>query len=425
MQIRWHLARWRRLIRQRPRNPVRLWTPEFIRICTSNSFMSIVLQMLISAFPLYLAAQGISSKQVGMVISGYTACTLIMRFLSGSLVDRYGRFIVVFICSLMFLIPLSGFLLWPVLPVIVLCRVFQGLGASGLSTGYGAMVADVLPRERFAEGIGYFGLFSAIITAIGPALAVRLCEDGQYTFLFILCVVLFLIGIVLLFTVRYERHGGRGAARQQADQPQQAAEPAPKNPLWRFLDKPAIPIACVCFLSHICVAAALNYAAPFAVSLGLSGSGLFFTFQAFSMLFTRVFSGRFSVRFGNFRVLFVGMILMFTSIVLIGFVNSLGLLLVAGLIYGAGCGLAWPMFNVLCLINSPASHRGRALSTYYISYDGGVGLGALLWGFVIDAVGYRWVFWSSAVIAVISLILAVVLRRRAPWVYGETPRQSG
>lgn len=417
--MRQQLARWCRLIRQRPRNPVRLWTPDFIRVCTSNSFMGVVLQMLIAAAPLYLAAQGISSKQVGMVISGYTICTLIMRFVSGNLVDRNGRFLVTMVGSLMFLLPIAGFMFWPILPVIVICRVVQGLGASSLSTGFGAMVADVLPRERFAEGIGYFGLFMAIITAIGPALAIRLCQDEEYMLLFIISAVLFLIGIALLTTIRYERRGTYAAPQREESEP-----PAPANFLWKFLDKPAIPIACVCFLSHICVAAALNYVAPFAVSLGIRGSGLFFTCQAFSMLFTRFFSGRFSIRFGNFRVLFAGMILMFSSIFLVGFVQSLGLLAAAGIIYGAGCGLAWPMFNVLCLINSPSSHRGRALSTYYISYDGGVGLGALIWGFVIDALGYRWVFWSSAMIAIVSLALALLLRRKAPWVYGEYRKEN-
>ena len=60
-------------------SPVPLWTWPFVRICLINAAICFTLQMLVTAFPLYLGSLSFSSGQIGLIAGGYTICELVMR----------------------------------------------------------------------------------------------------------------------------------------------------------------------------------------------------------------------------------------------------------------------------------------------------------------------------------------------------------
>ena len=411
----------------RGKSRVRLWTREFFELCIADSSQSTVVQMLVSAFPLYLMARGFSASEVGVVVGVYTFCCLVMRALSGGLIDSCGRRIIGLIGAIIFTVPLLGFVLVPYLAVLILCRAVQGFGASAMSLCTGTMAADVLPKERFAEGIGYFGLFKTLATAIGPALGIALMEDGSSNLLFIVTAVAVAVTFLMIWLLNYEK---TGAHPIEEEEPVSAAEEPPVvhgKFLWKFLDATAVPSSFLCFVLFFGVAAVVNFVAPFAETMDLSYAGLFFTFEAGTMFFSRFLAARIGAKLGYYRTLMSGMLIMGVSFLLLGFVRSSALLLFTGALYGVGCGLTWPMFNVLCLVRAPAHNRGKAVSTYYLACDAGGGVGALLCGVVIDAFGYRAIFFGSAAIAALVLLLARRWHRTIPAMYGETqsPQSEG
>ena len=69
----------------------RLWTNIFIRVGIVTALAGVCRQMYMSAFPQYLADQGFSATQMGLIASGYTIVAMITRILSGNLVDKKGR----------------------------------------------------------------------------------------------------------------------------------------------------------------------------------------------------------------------------------------------------------------------------------------------------------------------------------------------
>lgn len=137
------------------------------------------------------------------------------------------------------------------------------------------------------------------------------------------------------------------------------------------------------------------------------------------MFAVRFFSGRIANRIGYFGSLAVGIAVIIGGFFLLGITDSFFSLMLAGFVYGAGSGLAWPMFNVLCLHGVAPNHRGKALSTYFASYDLGMGLGGFCWGLVIDLAGYRSIFFISAALSLLSLVLATALRRWNRGIYEE------
>lgn len=396
---------------------VPLWTREFIDLSIGSGLQSTMDQMLVAAFPLFLMAQGFSTSRVGAVVGVYTFCCIFMRAMAGRLVDSIGRRIIALIGILLFALPLVGFALFPALWLITLCRGIQGFGVSTVTLCTSTMAADVLPRQRFAEGIGYFGLFKTMATAIGPALGVALIQDRSSGLLFLVVAVVLAISSVFIWRLDYEKTGAH---------PIEEAAPGVGAPaevhngfIWKFLEYTAIPSALLCFILNFGVAAVVNFAVPFAETMDLSYAGLFFTIEAATMFISRFLAGRIGESWGYYRTLIAGVLIVGASFLLLGFVHNTVLFLFTGALYGVGCGFIWPMFNVLCLVRASAHNRGKALTTYNLSSDAGVGVGALLCGVIIDALGYRAIFFGSAAVAALVVLLASHWRRTMPDMYGE------
>ena len=400
---------------------VPLWNREFLELCLADASQSTVVQMLVSAFPLYLMARGFRASQVGVIVGVYTFCCLIMRALSGSLIDTCGRRVIGLIGAVIFTVPLLGYQFLPFLWLIILCRGIQGFGASAVSLCTGTMAADVLPKERFAEGIGYFGLFKTLATAIGPALGISLMQEGSSSRLFFVTALAVAATFWMLWLLNYEKTGAHAIVEEPDSVP-----PQPElhgRFLWTFLDATAVPSGLLCFILFFGVAAVINFVAPFAETMNLAYAGLFFTMEAGTMFFSRFLAARIGAKLGYYRTLVSGISLMGLSFLLLGFVHSTALLLSIGALYGLGCGLTWPMFNILCLVRATPHNRGKAVSTYYLAEDAGNGVGALLCGVVIDAFGYRAIFFGSAAIAALVLLLARRWHRTMPAMYGEESAQ--
>ena len=397
---------------------VPLWTREFIDLSIGAGLQSTMDQMLVAAFPLFLMARGFSSSQVGMVVGVYTFCCIFMRALAGRLVDSLGRRIIALIGVVIFALPLLGFSLWSALWLITLCRGMQGFGVSTVTLCTSTMAADILPRARFAEGIGYFGLFKTMATAIGPAVGVALIQDGSSNLLFAVVAVVLAVSFVFIWRMNYEKTGTHPMEEPAAG----AGAPAQahRSFIWNFLEYTAMPSALLCFILNFGVAAVVNFAVPFAENMDLSLAGLFFTIEAATMFISRFLAGRVGESWGYYRTLFVGVLVVGASFLLLGLVQNTALFLFTGALYGVGCGFVWPMFNVLCLVRAPAHNRGRALTTYNLSSDAGVGVGALLCGVIIDHFGYRAIFFGSAAVAGLVLLLAWRWHRTLPSMYGES-----
>ncbi len=407
--------------RRAPRNPSaeKLWTKDYLKIGTITLFASICMQMLISSFPIYLESLQCSATMIGSVATGYTVCAMITRFVAGSLIDRKGRLIVGVIGLLLLGIPLMGYLSFPVVAVTVCFRMIQGFGASATTITTGTMVADVLPKSRLAEGIGYYGLFTSLATAVGPALALSLIH---YTPNVVFTVALGAVAVsfLLMLTLRYEKSPAFLEKIAREDQEEPAVALSEYKGVWKIFEKKSLPSAVLTLCMGICTATSVNFLALFATSLGLEGVSFYFTIQAIFMVLVRLVGGRIARKIGQYNILLVSFLTIMVSYLLMSTIHSTGVLYLSAGIYGIGCGFCWPNLNVLALSGVSRTRRGTANSTYFAAYDIGSGLGALIWGVVIDLFwespfgGYRPIFVISSVLIVASIFLLLYLKKRYP-----------
>lgn len=95
--------------------------------------------------------------------------------------------------------------------------------------------------------------------------------------------------------------------------------------------------------------------------------------------------------------------------------------LAAAVCAGLGFGAVGPATQALAVRGLPPYRRGAANGTYYIGFDLGIGLGAMVWGSVSQAVGYAAMYLAATVPACLAL-LAYALTGRRP---GRRPRTPG
>ncbi|WP_300707976.1 hypothetical protein [uncultured Desulfovibrio sp.] len=88
------------------------------------------------------------------------------------------------------------------------------------------------------------------------------------------------------------------------------------------------------------------------------------------------------------------------------------MLLLAGLILGAGFGNFQSAGQAVALSLVSRSRFAQATTTFYIFFDLGIGLGPYLFGFLIPLAGYAGMYQSLAAVVLGALLLYYLLHGR-------------
>ena len=410
----------------------KLWTSDFLKIGVLSLVFSLAFQMFGTVFPLYLKSLGATATLIGVASAGFTVAAFLSRPIAGHFADRKGRKVVLLVGMSINLLASVFVSVVPSLFLIILFRIAQGPGMATASTVNGTIVSDILPSRRMAEGLGYYGVFFTIAGAIGPAIALSVTKNNNFTPVFIINIVLIAVTLLLCFTINYEKKRAKQAAAEAESSAQavglaSAEDALPAQPsaseiteepaveykgIWKFVEKTALVPALILSLLSIASAASVTFLVPFASDRGFDSIAIFFTVQAIASLFIRLVGGRISTRFGPLAALVPGLALVGISFLLIAPMKSLPMLLIAAVFYGAGYALCYPVLNALAIVGAPPSRRGIANSTYSCSFDVGMGIGAFIWGFTIDHVDYTPTFVAAGILAFLCIILSTVLLKK-------------
>ncbi len=129
---------------------------------------------------------------------------------------------------------------------------------------------------------------------------------------------------------------------------------------------------------------------------------------------TALFSGIFIVvaggladHFGRMRFTYIGLLLSITGSLLIALSPSgtATFLLIGRVVQGVSAACIMPATLALMKAYFDGKDRQRALSFWSIGSWGGSGLSALFGGLVASTLGWRWIFWMSVAVAVVSWLL--------------------
>jgi MFS family permease len=111
-------------------------------------------------------------------------------------------------------------------------------------------------------------------------------------------------------------------------------------------------------------------------------------------------------------VLLVSCTLIFVAMLLLGFATNITTLIIGGVFYGLGNGINSPTVMAWAIDLSHENYMGRAISTVYMALELGIGIGALLAGFLLGNLSFPIIF---SICSFGCLIAFIFLVRRIWW----------
>ena len=167
-----------------------------------------------------------------------------------------------------------------------------------------------------------------------------------------------------------------------------------------------IPAALITLLSYVSYGVILTVIGDWSKYLGTSNKGLFFMVFTLTSLLIRFVAGKASDQYGRMLILKISLVLLAISLLWIGFAGSSLSLMAASALYGIATGMLSPTANAWTIDLSDPQHRGKAMATMYIALEAGIGLGALLagWLFVDDISTIPVTFFICTGITIAALV---------------------
>ena len=126
-------------------------------------------------------------------------------------------------------------------------------------------------------------------------------------------------------------------------------------------------------------------------------------------------SGWLSRTFGRKRFLITCIAIFTLASVLCGVANSLGALVLARILQGAGGGALQPVAQAVMLETFPREKRGVAMSVYAMGVVVAPILGPTLGGWLTDNYSWRWVFYINLPIGILAILMCIRFLEDPPY----------
>ncbi|WP_018756152.1 MFS transporter [Paenibacillus terrigena] len=384
----------------KPSTASRLWTKDFILITVSNLFVYLNLQMITPALPAYVSQKfNVSSLMISFVISMFALSAIATRMYAGVAVSRMRRVPLVIAGLLIFLLSTMTYYGVGAIALIILVRIVYGVGFGIISTTYGTVVSEIVPKRRIGEGMGYFGLSTSLSMSIAPVIGLWLLTDYGFGTLIVVASILIAIVIPITFTIQMNR--------------QEKTSHTVKKPMKiKFMDRDALLPCVLTILLSITYGGLITFITMLGKENHIPNVGWFFLFNALAVLLVRPISGKIYDSRGHGVVLPIGCFMVIISMLFLSYTTSLPMLIVSALCYGVGYGALQPSLQAWAIQRAKPENRGVANGAFYNSIDFGIALGSMTLGIVALKTSYAMMFRLSSLFMVLFIVIYVIARRR-------------
>ncbi len=388
-----------------------IFTRDFLLLATINLAAFFGFQMVNVGLPLYMDQLGATGQVVGLATTLMTVTATLVRVFAGALLDRFGRIGMLIAGTLIMACAIVSYAIFPLVGVILGLRLIHGIGWGMGSTASSTLAADIIPRKRFAEGMGYFAMTNALSSALAPVASLALVDGPGAVYMVYVAAGITAIALVLTFIERGFQ-AQRQAGAQQAEAPHaMAEEPAAapqeqrRSKLETLFDRRAVLPGLLMMLVNIGFACITTFIALHAADQGVQGVSSYFVVYAIVTLASRPVIGRLIDTYGYRIPAILATLCTAGTLVLIGAATSLPMFVAAGVLGGLGIGTAMGTYQTMAVASVEPQRHGVATSTYMTLFDIGIAIGALIGGVVADMAGYRIMYF---VVAAFSLAACVI-----------------
>lgn len=389
-------------VEQRTNSGTQIWTRDFILILLASLIGNIAVNMHSATLSLFVLHLGGDKSSIGLVSGIVSLSALIIRPLSGMLLDSWSKRIVLAAGFFIIAITSLSYTLITSIAILLVLRLVLGVGLSAYGSAVGTIITDLSPRQALGKTFGYNALVATAATAFGSYLGIYLVRTFDYRMFYL---VVFAIGVVALLVaamINYEkdRHGGR-ARRFHGNKGQRGKVFS----LSSMIEKTAIPYSLANLFVFFAIPGVVSFMPAFAASKGINGIESFFIVYSLAFVVGQLVSNLLARSLKTTSLIVGGMLLMASSFAVFSVASNLEIIFLGAILYGMGTSTVFPGMNSLAVTECIPERRGAANATYLISIDLGFLLGSFAWGILAQEIGYNATYFVACLFILLALLV--------------------
>ena len=354
---------------------------------------------LLPTAPFHILALGGGPSAAGLFLGILTYASALSAPVTGTMSDRIGARRVLIIASVAITAFSIAYALIPDYRIMLALVFVHGVFWSGLLTASAAYMTNILPENRRAEGIAYWGLSTIAAIAVAPSIGFWVFQFGWP----VLCLETAALNAVM------------AAIAWSLPSQKIAAVPAGGRS-GRLIEWRVLVLSFTLFLYSFGYGGITSFTALYADANGTTPKGIYLTALAVIILVTRPLSGRLGDRFGYRRVFLPCLVLITLGLACLVFGGTRFWLVTSAIVFGTGFGTAYPVFASYVMRHVGPARRGAAFGAILACFDTGIGTGSTSMGWIIGRYGYAAAFGTAAALSALAvpyfLLADRLLRKR-------------
>lgn len=366
----------------------KLWTKDLVLIILVNLCVFTNHIMSLSTFPFFIQSLGGTEAIAGICAAVFSFVAVIIRPFVGWWLDNGVRRAALVIGLLLLGLAPLGYVFVPTLSLAIALRMLHGVGLSFSNSTTATVASDVICHPRFAEGMGYFGMATALASAIAPALGLELMYGFGFQALYASAAGIAFLGLILFMFIKAPR----------------VDVPHKKLDLKTIINRDSLPATVTMLVFMFTFGALENLVALFASEESLPSGSIYFLVMSAMLLLVRVTLGKLVDEKGEAFFVYSCNAAMLVAFLLLAFVPTTVIYILSAILAGYAFGGLEPSLQSMAVHTADDASRGSANSTFLCGYDIGYGLGGGVAGSLITAAGYT-MMWSVVSLACVVSVL--------------------
>jgi len=365
--------------------------------------------MLYPFFALYLTQKfDIGMATVGILFAIFSITGMVGSALGGALTDRIGRKTVIIASLLLSSLSALGMGFAPTIGIFIAVTVIVGTLSSIGHPAHEAVVADLLPPDKRAEGYGIIRVVFNIAVIIAPPIAGLLIANSYLTLFIVDAVISVIAAAVVIFSLPETK-------------PQTHAHAKPETMRQTFAgygrvfkDTPFVAFICVSIMMTLVY---MNMNSTLGVYLrDQHGSpeinyGALLSINAIMVVFMQFWVTRQISKFKPMLIMAAGSLLYALGFAMYGFISTFALFVFAMIIITIGEMIVSPIQQSLVASFAPEDMRGRYMAVSSLTWSAAFTVGPYFAGSILDGSNPNLLWGVCGIIGLLATLGFTILNK--------------